>query len=216
MNKNNKGNKKCKEDKKRDIKIDPELVFLTGLMTSAKSASLQIQAFNLREKGAYVIVMTPETDNRNSHGVVKSRIEALKPIEALTIKKRDNIFKKIKSWSIKPDIIFVDEVNFLTAAQVNQLCLIVDELGIPVHCYGLMADFRSKFFPGSARLLPLCDRIVEFRVHCDCGKVARINARLDESGNVTNRGNQTHIGYNYRPMCRKCYRKSLLSQVTKK
>jgi thymidine kinase len=107
--------------------------------------------------------------------------------------------------------IFVDEAQFLTEEQVDQLSDVVDYLGINVMCYGLRTDFKSKLFPGSKRLFELADTIEEIKSTCECGNKTIINARVDKDGNVLKNGPQTLVGGDdrYISICRKCWKRSI-------
>ena len=104
----------------------------------------------------------------------------------------------------KLDCVLVDEAQFLTPAQVKQLCQVADFLDVPVMCYGLRADFRAELFPGSGALMALADDIEELKTICWCGRKATINARLLD-GHVLREGPQVLIGGNetYTSLCRK-------------
>ena len=102
----------------------------------------------------------------------------------------------------------MDEAQFLSKEQVDQLAAIADRLNINVMCYGLRTDFQTKLFPGSRRLMEVADIIEQVKHVCQCGSAAQINARLDAMGNVITEGDQVAIGGNemYEAMCWKCYR----------
>ena len=103
--------------------------------------------------------------------------------------------------------ILVDESQFLTEEQVDQLAEIVDEMNIEVMCFGLRTDFQSHLFQGSKRLMELADEIEEIKSRCSCGRKTSINARFDKDGNIVFQGEQIMIGGNekYKPLCRKCW-----------
>ena len=117
-----------------------------------------------------------------------------------------------------PKWILVDESQFLTSRQVEQLAQIVDELDINVMCYGLRTDFTTNLFEGSKRLMELADDIDEIKISCSCGRKAIINARLDRYGNVITNGEQILIGGNeqYIPLCRKCYKVAINNNLNAK
>ena len=104
--------------------------------------------------------------------------------------------------------IIVDEAQFLTREEVMYLVYIVDDLGIPVICYGLRADFKGDLFPGSEALLIMADKLEEVKTICWCGKKAIFNARFDSSGKVLKEGAQVVLGANdqYIGLCRKHWR----------
>ena len=105
--------------------------------------------------------------------------------------------------------ILIDEAQFLTEQQVEQLAKIVDDMDIEIMCFGLRTDFQSKLFQGSKRLMELADEIEEVKSRCSCGRKTSINARFDENGNIVTFGEQIVIGGNdkYKPLCRKCWNK---------
>ena len=101
----------------------------------------------------------------------------------------------------------MDECQFLSEKQVDQLADIVIIYNVPVLCFGLRTDFRTKMFPGSKRLLEIADSITEIKTICACGKKATVNVRMDENGRIVTEGEQILIGGNdrYTPMCYQCY-----------
>ena len=107
----------------------------------------------------------------------------------------------------KSDARIVDECQFLTQQQIDQLRSIVDEHNIPVMCFGLRTDFQTKLFPGSRRLMEVADTIQEIKTICDCGAKATVNARIDGNGHIVTQGEQVVLGGNdsYIAMCHKCY-----------
>ena len=107
----------------------------------------------------------------------------------------------------KADVIIVDECQFLTGEQIDQLRELVDRENLPVLCFGLRTDFQTKLFPGSRRLFELADSITEIKTICDCGRKATTNARISPDGYVITEGDQVFLGGNdsYIAMCHKCY-----------
>ena len=105
------------------------------------------------------------------------------------------------------NVIIVDECQFLTEAQINELRILVDEENLPVMCFGLRTDFQTRLFPGSRRLLEVADEITEIKTMCACGRKATVNARLDRDGHVVTEGAQVFLGGNdsYVAMCHKCW-----------
>ena len=110
-------------------------------------------------------------------------------------------------------IFIVDEAQFLTKEEVQYLTHLVDDVNVPVICYGLRADFRGSFFPGSQELMACADIIEEIKTICWCGKKATCNARLDAAGRVTKMGEQVMLGTNdrYIALCRKHWKEGRLS-----
>ena len=105
----------------------------------------------------------------------------------------------------------VDEAQFLTAAQVDQLAWLADSANIPVLAYGLRTDFQARLFEGSARLLALADAIEEIKSVCACGRKATMNLRIDAHGHPVAEGRQTEIGGNdrYVALCRRHFSEAL-------
>ena len=190
-----------------------KLYFIQSPMNGSKSALLLMKAHSFEERGIPFICMKPSIDNREGVDFIYSRIGIKR--ECITIDPDDNIFNivndiialidktnaKLLQW------ILVDECQFFTAKQIEQLTKIVDDLGINVMCYGLRTDFNTHLFEGSKRLLELADDIDEIKISCSCGRKAIINARVNDDGYVMTDGEQILIGGNdrYIPLCRKCY-----------
>ena len=113
----------------------------------------------------------------------------------------------------KPGVVIADESQFFSPEQIDQLRELVDITDTAVLCFGLRTDFRTKLFPGSARLMEIADSIEEIKTMCACGKKATVNARLDEEGNIVTEGRQIELGGNdrYEPMCHRCYSERLIT-----
>lgn len=184
-----------------------KLYYVYGPMNVSKSASLLMKAHSFENNNISFICIKSSIDDRDE-GIIKSRVGIER--ECLSIDIKDDIYRIIKVYNDtnKPlKWILVDESQFLTSEQVDQLAKIVDELNINVMCYGLRTDFKTKLFDGSRRLFELADNIEEMKVSCKCGRKAIINARVDDDGNIANEGEQIMTGGNerYITMCRKCY-----------
>ena len=162
--------------------------------------------FNYEEKGYKVALMKPSTDNRDGIDIIKSRIGLQD--KATVISKNDNILKWYIEKSNSPDVIIIDEAQFLTEKQVNQLKDIAIKY-IPVLCFGLKTDFQTHFFEGSKRLFEIADSIQEIKSICKCGRKAEVNARIS-NGKIIKTGEQVQIGGNesYVGMCYKCWKDS--------
>ena len=113
----------------------------------------------------------------------------------------------LASFREKVEWVLIDECQFLTTEQIDQLAKVVDDLEVDVMCFGLRTDFQTKMFDGSKRLFEICDDFEEITTRCACGKKALFNARIDSNGNIISDGEQIMIGGDdkYVPMCRKCY-----------
>ena len=130
-----------------------------------------------------------------------------------------NLYKAIKAYKNvlasqfeELKWVLIDEAQFLTEEQVDQLSDVVDFLDINVMCFGLRTDFQSHLFPGSKRLFELADDIEEIKSSCACGnKKASINARFNENGEIITEGGQVEIGGNdkYKALCRKCWKEKV-------
>ncbi len=174
-------------------------------MNAGKSTTLLQSSFNYRERGMGTLIYTAALDKRAGQGYVASRI-GLKE-KARLFSNNTNLFDDIKEVRADTpvDCIFVDESQFLSTTQVDQLAQIVDHLHIPVLCYGLRTDFQGNLFPGSERLLALADEIRELKTICHCGRKATMNLRIDRDGKAVIAGASVEIGGNerYVPLCRK-------------
>lgn len=185
-----------------------KLHFKHGTMGSGKSLDLIRVAYNYRERGMNIIVMKPIVDDRDgcNRCIIKSRTGA--EIEGYWIYTDNDIFKKVYKYIEvinKPlHAILIDEVQFLSVEQIEQLQKVVMELHIPVICYGLKNDFKGDLFPATAKLLAVCDDIETTRTLCWCGKLAKQNARVD-NGTIIKTGEVIDIGGNekYISLCNK-------------
>ncbi len=177
-----------------------KLYFRYGVMGSSKSANALMVRYNYEERGQKALMVKPAIDQREGESVVNSRIGlnyACIWFENL---------EKMPTESIKDyQCVIVDEAQFLSRAQVDYLTEIVDDMNVPVICYGLRADFSGQLFPGSEALLACADIIEEVKTICWCGKKAICNARFDENGVVLKEGEQVVLGANdcYIGLCRK-------------
>ena len=191
-----------------------KLYFVHGPMGSAKTLKLLTMAYNFEENGIPFMVLKPEIDTRDGEAVISSRVGLQR--ECATVSPIDDIFAAVSAYNnimlstlSKLEWILVDECQFLTEKQIDQLARIVDELEIDVMCFGLRADFESKVFPGSKRLFEIADTIEEVKCRCSCGRKAIVNARFDENKQIVTSGEQIMVGGNdiYKPLCRKCWNK---------
>ena len=199
-----------------------KLYFKFGAMGSSKSAQALMTKFNYEEKNKNAFLMKPATDDRgdevdefgNVTAEVRSRIGLKAP--AVTVSDNDNIIDMYleRDKKQKVDVIICDECQFLTEVQIEQMKDIADMYDVPVLCFGLRADFRTRLFPGSKRLFEIADSITEFKSVCRCGRKATVNARLDGKGNILTEGSQVFIGGNesYVGMCYKCYHEQIRKQ----
>ncbi|RYC39624.1 thymidine kinase [Pectobacterium zantedeschiae] len=188
-----------------------QLYFYYSAMNAGKSTALLQSSYNYQERGMRTLVFTAEIDNRHGVGIVSSRIGLSSP--ALLFNPQTSLFELLeKEHRAQPvDCVLIDECQFLTREQVNELSDVVDQLDIPVLCYGLRTDFRGDLFSGSHYLLAWADKLIELKTVCHCGRKANCVLRLDEKGNAVHEGEQVVIGGNesYVSVCRKHYKISL-------
>lgn len=190
-----------------------KLYFRYGVMGSSKSAQALITKFNYEEQGMRVWLIKPAADTRYGTDVVRSRIGLEQPADVVT--EEMNLFEIFRDREKEfNDVIIADEAQFLTPEHIEQLRDIVDNYNVPVFCFGLRTDFRTKMFPGSARLFELADSVSELKTVCTCGGKAMVNARIDGEGNIITEGAQIMLGGNesYRPMCYKCWKKAQMKR----
>jgi thymidine kinase len=185
-----------------------KLYFHYSTMNAGKSTVLLQAAHNYRERGMEPYLLTAQFDNRAGEGKIASRIGI--GTAADTFGENDDLFLKIEAQTKAVDLacVFIDEAQFLSKDQVWQLARAVDDLHVPVMCYGLRVDFKGELFPGSATLLALADEMREIRTICHCGKRATMVVRQDENKNVLTGGEQVQIGGNetYVSLCRRHWR----------
>jgi thymidine kinase len=181
-----------------------KLYFYYSTMNAGKSTSLLQSSHNYRERGMRTLVYTAELDQRGG-GRVHSRIGLSS--EARHFGGGSELFQEISAEHAKESVscVLLDEAQFLTRTQVEQLAAVVDRVGIPVLCYGLRTDFRGELFDGSARLLALADELVEIKTICHCGRKATMVVRVGSDGAVEREGELVEIGGNerYVPLCRR-------------
>lgn len=176
-----------------------KLYFYYSAMNAGKTTTLLQSAHNYRERGMRVALLTPRLDHRAGTGVVASRIGL--QAEATAFEHETDLQKLIEQDIArhgKLGCVLVDEAQFLTRAQVWQLSEVVDELRIPVLCYGLRTDFRGELFEGSQYLLAWADEMQEIKTICHSGKKATMTVRVDANGFAVQDGPQVEIGGNDR------------------
>ena len=182
-----------------------KLYFKYGAMGSSKTAQALITKYNYEENDMQVWLIKPSADIRDGVNILRSRIGLEAEVEVIPPKTDVyRLFEKTRNGHC--DIIIVDECQFLTMEQIDQLRAIVNDFGIPVICFGLRTDFQTKLFPGSLRLMEVADTIQEIKTMCDCGAKATVNARVI-NGYIVTEGEQVVLGGNdaYIAMCHKCY-----------
>ena len=186
-----------------------KLYFHYSTMNAGKSTVLLQASHNYVERGMQTYLLTARLDHRAGKGRIASRIGI--GVEADTFGPEDDLFARLETKARGCACVFVDEAQFLSKAQVWQLARAVDDLDIPVMCYGLRVDFMGELFPGSAALLALADEMREVRTICHCGRKATMVVRKDARGRVVTGGDQVQIGGNesYVSLCRRHWREAM-------
>jgi thymidine kinase len=188
-----------------------KLYFHYSTMNAGKSTILLQASHNYRERGMQTFLLTARFDDRAGAGRIASRIGLAEAAE--TFAPGDDLFARIAARLGQGPCacIFLDEAQFLTPDQVWQLARAVDDLGVPVMCYGLRVDFRGQLFPGSAALLALADELREVRTICHCGRKATMVVRRGPDGAILREGAQVQIGGNesYVSLCRRHWREAV-------
>lgn len=185
-----------------------KLYFHYSTMNAGKSTLLLQAAHNYAEMGMVPYLITFAQDTRAGEAMIGSRIGLAKPAD--TFAPGEDLFEKLERRLAKGKVacVFIDEAQFLSKDQVWQLARAVDDLGVPVMCYGLRVDFQGNLFPGSAALLAWADEMREVRTICHCGRKATMVVRMGPDGRVLKEGEQVQIGGNetYRSCCRRHWR----------
>lgn len=188
-----------------------KLYFHYSTMNAGKSTVLLQAAHNYKERGMVPFLITARFDDRAGDGRIASRIGINEAAD--TFDGNTDLFEKIANRIEHGPVacVFIDEAQFLSEAQVWQLARAVDDLKVPVMCYGLRVDFRGKLFPGSAALLALADEMREVRTICHCGKKATMVIRRNPEGRAMKDGAQVQIGGNetYVSLCRRHWREAV-------
>lgn len=200
-----------------------KLKFVWGSMSSGKSLNLLSTAYNLEENGIQIMVLKPSLDTRDGEGIIHSRAGLER--KCVMVDSDMNLYKAIKAYknvlAAQFEVlrwVIVDEAQFLTKEQVDQLSDVADFLNVNVMCFGLRTDFQSNLFEGSKRLFEIADDLEEIKSSCECGeKKTSINARFDENGEIITEGSQVEIGGNdkYKAICRKCWKNKIRDKMMK-
>jgi thymidine kinase len=207
-----------------------KLYFRYGAMNSGKSTALLQAAYNYEERGQRVLLAKPEIDTKGADRI-SSRLGVERLVDFLigpdddvrtlfaahrarvrALAESEALFPESSATGTRPDVacLLIDEAQFLTPAQVDDLLRIVVEDGIPVLAYGIRTDFQTRAFPGSARLMELAHSLEELKTICRCGSKALFNARL-VGGRFVFDGDQVAIDeltadrVTYESMCAECY-----------
>lgn len=188
-----------------------KLYFNYSTMNAGKSTLLLQAAHNYGERGMDTYLITAQFDTRAGEGRIASRIGIGDPAD--TFAPGEDMFAKLRErFALSPvACVFIDEAQFLSKEQVWQLACAVDDLGVPVMCYGLRVDFQGQLFPGSAALLAWADEMREVRTICHCGKKATMVVRKGPDGRALRDGDQVVIGGNetYISLCRRHWREAV-------
>ena len=189
------------------------LHFIYSTMNAGKSTALLQASHGYRERDLGTMVFTSSKDDRYGESEVVSRIGLR--TAAHTYTESDNILTMVQDQNKKSELncVLIDEAQFLTKDQVEQLGKIVDELSITVMAFGIRTDFQGELFEGSKYLLAWADRLKELRAVCHCGKKATMIVRVSEDGSIIRSGDQVEIGGNerYLSLCRKCFYDGIVS-----
>ena len=186
-----------------------KLYFRYGAMGSSKTANALMVDYNYHERGKQALLVKPKADSRDGDRTIRSRMGLEK--EGILL---EELVELADEEIRKYDCIIVDEAQFATKAQVEFFVHIVDDLDVPVICYGLRTDFRREFFEGSLWLMAWADKIEEIKTVCWCGRAATCNARIGEDGKMIQSGEQIVMGGNdkYTALCRKHHREGNLGK----
>lgn len=190
-----------------------KLYFRYGAMNSGKSTALLQAAFNYEERGQQVLLAKPAVDTKGDAAVV-SRLGVSKTVDftvaadaSMLSLFRQHREEKYLSSGADVSCLLVDEAQFLSAAQVDDMLRIAVGSGVPVLAYGIRTDFRTRAFPGSARLLEIAHSLEELKTICRCGRKAVFNARCVGDTYVFD-GDQVAIdgvAVTYESLCGNCY-----------
>ena len=188
-----------------------KLYFHYSTMNAGKSTLLLQASYNYIERGMQTYLLTARFDDRAGSGKIGSRIGI--EAEADTYSTEDDLFSLIDARLTQGPCacVLVDEAQWLSRDQVWQLARAVDDLKVPIMCYGLRVDFRGELFPGSAALLALADEMREVRTICHCGRKATMVVRMGEDGKALQDGPQVQVGGNetYVSLCRRHFREAM-------
>ena len=183
-----------------------KLYFKYGAMGSSKTAQALITKYNYEENDMQVWLIKPSADTRDGTDILRSRIGLEAKVEVM-VPGEDIYAKYAQAHDGNCHAVIVDECQFMTEEQIDQLRAIVDDFNVPVLCFGLRTDFQTKLFPGSRRLMEIADTIQEIKTICDCSAKATVNARIDAEGYIVTEGAQVVLGGNdsYIAMCHRCW-----------
>lgn len=195
-----------------------KLHFYYSAMNAGKSTILLQSSYNYQERGMDTLLLNPLIDTRCGSGKIGSRIGLQAP--AFAFDGVYDLYQHIaKELAANNNIkcILVDEAQFLTKQQVQQLANVTDDFHVPVLAYGLRTDFQGEPFEGSKYLLALADILIEVKTICHCGRKATMNLRVDGNGKALREGEQVEIGGNerYVAVCRRHFREGKIVSNSK-
>lgn len=190
-----------------------KLIYTYAVMNSGKSNALLQANYNYTSEGHNTVLISHKIDNRFGIGVIASRIGLQAPCHS--IDENTNILKIIEAEISRLgeiSCVFVDEVQFYTEKQIEQLTEIVDDLNIPVMAYGLKTDFKGNLFEGSSKILAVADEIRMLKQVCHCGKQSNMILRYGPKGEIQKDGESIAVGAEsmYRSVCRKHWKQGNL------
>ena len=185
-----------------------KLYFYYSAMNAGKSTTLLQASYNYNERGMETLLYTPSFDDRFKQGHIHSRIGLA--ADAVSYGADFNFLthaKEAVANNPRVTCLMIDEAQFLSKAQAEQLAMVTLECKRPVLAYGLRTDFTGEPFEGSKYLLALAEEIAEIKTICHCGRKATMNMRVDESGQKVTTGETIEIGGNdrYVSTCRLHY-----------
>ena len=186
-----------------------KLYFKYGAMGSSKTAQALITRYNYEENDMRTWLIKPSADPRDGAAILRSRIGLEAQVEVIA--PHMDIYDHFRTTRAgKCDVVIVDECQFLTEQQIDQLRAIVNDYDIAGLCFGLRTDFQTRLFPGSRRLMEVADAIQEIKTMCECGSKATVNARIND-GYIVTEGAQVVLGGNdcYIAMCHRCYKQGI-------
>ena len=192
-----------------------KLYFKYGAMGSSKTAQALITRYNYEENGLKVWLIKPSADTRDGATILRSRIGLEAEVQVIPPEMDIYRFFQAEKAGVC-DVIIVDECQFMTPAQIDQLRAVANDFDVPVMCFGLRTDFLTKLFPGSLRLMEVADTIIEIKTMCECGSKATVNARIDGEGHIVTEGAQVLLGGNdsYIAMCHRCWVRGIREHKT--
>ena len=184
-----------------------KLLFKYATMNSGKTVDLIRTAYNYEENNGKVLILKPKVDTKGED-FITSRIGLKRKVDFL-VYYDDNIFDLLKGNLEGVDVILVDEAQFFSKKQIEDLSILSKALDIDIICYGLRVNFRGELFEGSKKLFEIADSIDELVTLCECKKIARFVGRKEDGvfkldgPEIIIDGSTKNI--EYVPLCKECY-----------